>query len=110
MTFCLSGKVTLDLDKKAAKTYLCTQDGTACPFLSKQACHIMNQANMHCTYFLLAYIHAHLNVKADYLSQGRLIPDWCLLPYKAEATFQLWGQLEVDGYVGILTYQLITAL
>ena len=38
MAFCLSGKVvTLHFDKSTAKAYLCIQDGTVSPFLSRQA-------------------------------------------------------------------------
>ena len=29
------------------------------------------------------YIPTHLNVKADYLSQGRLLPEWYLFPHIA---------------------------
>ena len=38
----------------------------------------------------------HLNVEVNYLSWGKLIPEWHLLPCIAQATFWLLGQLEVD--------------
>ena len=51
---------------------------------------------MHGFILLSAYLPTHLNVEADYLSQGRLVPEWQLLLHTAEAAFQLWSQLEVD--------------
>ena len=76
MAFCLIGKVVaLHLDNNMAKASLCNQSGTASTFLYRLACHILNLANMHGIHFFPTYIPTHLNVEADYLSQGRLVPE-----------------------------------
>ena len=48
LVFHLSNKVvTPPLDNRTAKIYLCNQGGTACLFLSRLACHILNLADKH---------------------------------------------------------------
>ena len=79
--FCLSDKVVvLPLDNSTAKADLCNQDGTVSPFLSRLACWILSMTNNHGITLIPAYIPAHLNVEADYLSQDQLLPEWHLLP------------------------------
>ena len=50
-----------------------------------------------------AYIPTHLNVDADYLSQGQMLPEWHLLPQEAQVAFHLWGLPEVDLLVSSCT-------
>ena len=76
VTFWLSGKVVaLHLDNNTAKAYLCNQGGTASHPFSRLACCIVNLAIKDDTTPIPAYIPTHLNVEADYLSQGRLVPE-----------------------------------
>ena len=97
MAFCLSGKVVaLHLDNSTAKAYLCNQDGTVSPFLSRLAFWILSLTNKHGITFLPAYIHTHLNVEADYLYWDWVLVGWHLLPQVAQAAFCLWGLPEVD--------------
>ena len=97
MAFCHSGKVVaLHLDNSTAKVYLCNQDGTVSPFLSRLACRILSLTDKHGITFLPAYIPTHLNAEADFLSQDQLLPEWHLLPQVALAAFHLWGLPEVD--------------
>ena len=46
--------------------------------------------------FFPVYIPTHLNVEADYLSWGMLVPEWYFLPSIPQAAFELQGQLEMD--------------
>ena len=99
MAFCLSGKVVaFHLDNSIATAYLCNQGGRVSPFpfLSRLACHMLSLTDKHGITLLPAYIPAHLNVEADYLSWDRLLPEWHLLPQVAQAAFCLWGLPEVD--------------
>ena len=90
MDFCLSGKVvTLHLDNNTAKAYLYNQGITISSFLSKLGFHILILADNYGITLIPAYICTHLNVKADYLSEGRLIPEWHLLPCIVQVVFQL---------------------
>ena len=73
--FCLSGKVV-----RTAKGYLCNQGGTASLFLSRLAFHILNLADKHGITLTAANIPTHLNVEANYLPQGRLVPEMHLVP------------------------------
>ena len=50
----------------------------------------------------------HFNVYANCLSQGRLVPEWCLLTHIAQVVFQLG--VSWHGFVGILTYQSMSVL
>ena len=88
--------VTLHLDNRTAKAYLCNQSGTVSPFLSRLACWILSLTNKHGIALIPAYIPTHLNVEADYLSQDQLLLEWNLLPWVAHAAFHLWGLPEVD--------------
>ena len=91
MAFQLSGKVvTLHLDNSIAKAYLCNQDGRAFPFFSRLACHILNQADRQGITVIPAYMSLYLNVEADYLSWGRLVPEWHHVPNIIEAALLLW--------------------
>ena len=97
IAFCLSGKVVaLHLDSSTAKAYLCNQDGTVSPFLSRLACQILSLTNKHGITLIPAYIPTHLNVEAKYLSQDQMLPEWHLLPQVVQAAFHLWGLPEVD--------------
>ena len=97
MAFCLSGKVVaLHLDNSTTKAYLCNQGITVSPFLSRLACLILRLTDKHGITLLPAYIPTHLNVEADFLSRGQLLPEWHLLPQVAQAAFHLWGLPEVD--------------
>ena len=75
MAFHLSGKVAaLHLDNNTARAYLCNQGGTVSPFLSRLACQILTLTDKHSITLIPAYIPTHLNVEADYLSWGWLLP------------------------------------
>ena len=82
--------VALYLVNITAKAYLCNLGSTASTFLSRLACHILNLADMHGITLIPAYIPTHLNVKTNYLSVGKLVPGWHLLPHIAQASSQLW--------------------
>ena len=58
----------LHLDNCIAKAYLCNQGGTVSPFHSRLVCWILSLTNEHSSTLIPAYIPAHLNVEADYLS------------------------------------------
>ena len=74
MAFGLSGKVVaLHLDNNTAKAYLCNQDGTVSPFLSRLACWILSLTDKHSLTLIPAYIHTYFNVEASYLSPGELL-------------------------------------
>ena len=106
MAFQLSGKfVALHLDNSTANAYLFNWSSTASFFISRVACCILILADKHGITLIPAYIPTHLNVEADYLSQGRLVQEWYLLPCIAQAAFQLWGQLEMDLLVSSHTNQ-----
>ena len=90
--------LALHLDNSTEKVYLCNQHGTvSCLHLRtlfllvKIACHILNLADKHSIMLTAVYIPTHLNVEADYLSQGRLAPEWHILPHIAQVAFQLLG-------------------
>ena len=71
MAFHISGKVVaLHLDNSTAKAYLCTQGGTVSPFLSRLACWMLSLTGKHGFTLIPAYMNTHLNVEANYLSQG----------------------------------------
>ena len=97
MAFHLSGKVVaLHLDNSTAKAYLCNQDGTVSPFLSRLACWILSLTDKHGITLIPAYIPTHLNVEADYLSWDQMLLEWHFLPQMAQAAFHLWVFPEVD--------------
>ena len=97
MAFHLSGKlVTLHLDNSTEKAYLYNQLGKVSPFLSRLACWILNLTNKHSITLIPPYIPTHLNVEADYLFQGWLLPEWHLLPQMAHVAFHLLSLPEVD--------------
>ena len=84
MVFQLSNMVVgLHLNNSTGKAYLCNYSGTASPFLSELACHIFNLANKHSITLIPAYIPTHLNVEANYLFWGLLVPEWHLLSHIA---------------------------
>ena len=89
LAFQVSDKVVaLSLDNSSAKVYSCNQGGTISLFLSRLACHILDLADKHSITLNTAYITTHLNVEANYLSWGMLVPEW-YLPQITQATFQL---------------------
>ena len=96
MAFHLSGKVVaLHLDNSTAKAYLCNEGGTVSPFLSRLACQILSLTGKHSITLIPAYIPTHLNVGANYLSWGWMLPEWHLLPHVAQAAlpfgvYQSW--------------------
>ena len=107
MAFCLCGKlVALHLDNSMAKAYLCNQGGTVSPFLSRLACQILSLTDKQSITLIPAYIPTHLNVDANYLSQGQLHPKWNLLPQVDQAAFHLWGLPEVDLLASSCTHQM----
>ena len=84
LAFCLSSKVVaMHLDNSTAKVYLCNQGATVSPFLSRLACQILSVTNKHSITLIPAYIPIHLNVEADYLLHGQILPEWHLLPQMA---------------------------
>ena len=88
--------VALHLDNSTAKAYLCNQGGTT-SLSSFQASLLHFESGQMCGITLIpAYIPTHLNVEAEYLSQGRLVPEWHLFPHIAQAAFHFWVQPEVD--------------
>ena len=90
MAFHLSGKVVaLHLDNSTVKAYLCNQDGTVCPFLSRLACQILSLTDKYDIILTSAYIPTHHNVEADYLSWDWLLLEWHLLLQVAQAAFAL---------------------
>ena len=68
------------------------------------ACQILNQANKNDT-IIPVYIPMHLNAEADYLSWGRLVLEWHLLPHIAWAAFKQWRQLGVHLLASLCTNQ-----
>ena len=79
-----------------AKAYLCNQGSTVSPFLSRLACQLFSLTYKHGIMLIPAYIPTHLNMEADYLSWGQMLPERHLLPQVAQALFHLWGLPEVD--------------
>ena len=65
----------------------------------------LNLANKHGITLILVYIHTHLNVEANYLSWGKLVPERHLLPCIAQSAFQHWGQLKEDLLASSFTSQ-----
>ena len=86
----------MHLDNSTAKTCLCNQVGTVSPYLSRLASWILSLTEKQSIILIPASIPTHLNVEADYLSWGWLLPGWPLLAHIAQATLHHWGQLEVD--------------
>ena len=97
MVFCLSGKVdALHLDNSTAMAYRCNQGGTVSSIISRLACHNLSLTDNHHLNLIPAYIPTHLNVEANYLSRGQLLPDWHILHHIAQIAFHLWGLPEVN--------------
>ena len=88
--------IALPLDNNLAKSYLCNQNSTASPSVSRVDCQILNLANMHGITLIPAYLPIHLSVEVEYLLQRRLIPEWHILPSIGQVSSQLWHQLGVD--------------
>ena len=57
---------------------------------------IQSLTDKHSITLIPAYIPAHLNVEADYLSKDQMLPEWHLLPQVVQVAFHLWGLPEVD--------------
>ena len=53
-------------------------------------------ADKHGITLIPAYIHTHLNLKADHQSKERFVPEWYFLPCIVQVAFQLWGKPSVD--------------
>ena len=77
------------LYNSTAKAYLCNQGGTVSLFLSRPACHILNLADKHSITLIPVYILTHLIVEANYLSQGKLVPEWHFLLHKQLSSFRI---------------------
>ena len=93
MVFHLSGKtVALHLDNSTAEAYLCNKDCTVYVYLSRLACYILSLDNKHGIPLISAYKHTLLNVEANYLSWGMLVPQWHLLPSIAQGALQINSQ------------------
>ena len=68
MAFNLSDKVvSLHLDNRTAKAYLCKQGSTVSLFLSKLFCSMLNLADKQVINLIQAQAPIHLNVEASYL-------------------------------------------
>ena len=105
MAFHLSSKVGAShLDKSMLKL-IYNQGCTVFLFPSKLPCCIVNLARKHGIPLIPAYILTHLNVKANCLSQGGLLPEWHFLPHIVQVAFQQWGQLQVDLLASSYTNQ-----
>ena len=76
--------------------YLCNQAGTASLFLFRLAECSLTLANKHGITLIPAYIHTHINAEANYLSWSQLVPEWHQFPHKAQSSFHLWGEPEVN--------------
>ena len=99
MDFCSFGKV-VTLHLYSSSKNLCNQGGRVS--LSRPACHILNFADKPGITPIPLHMLMHLNVEANYLSQGRLVTEF---PPTALAAFQLWGQLELDPLASSNTNQ-----
>ena len=109
MAFWLSGNVvSLHLDGSTAKAYLCYQGESI--HLSFQTSLLHFVYGQSAWYYSYSNIHIYLlNVEDDYLSWGRLVPEWHLLPHIAQTAFQL-KETTKGGPAGIHTHQSISAL
>ena len=88
MAFLLCSKVfALEFDKITAKVYLCSQVGAISLFLLRLTCCILNLAAKYGIICIPAYFTIHLNVEANYLLQGKFVPEWHLLPHIAQTAF-----------------------
>ena len=96
-------KVALHLDNSKAKAFLCNQGGTPSVFLSRLTCHILNLTDKCGIILISVYIPTHLNVKADCLSWGRLVPEWNLSLCSSGQHFNL--RINRSRIFGILMYQ-----
>ena len=106
IAFQLSGKVVaLLLVKSIAKASFCNKGGKVSPFVSRLACWILSLINKHSITLVPAYIPTHLNVEADYMSQGWLLLEWHLLPHIPQVAFQLWALPEVNLLASSYTTQ-----
>ena len=63
------------------------QDGKVSLFVCRLACHTLHLGNKHRITLIPAYILKHLSMNAEYLSQCRLVPEWHLFHYVAQAAF-----------------------
>ena len=63
---------------------------------------------MHGSNHIPAYLPTHINVDADYLSQGRLVPEWHLLPHIV-CSISMLGS-DGGGSVIIFKYKSISGL
>ena len=98
MALHLSGKVmvALHLDNSTSKGYLHNHSSTVSLFPPRLSCCTLDLAGIHGITLIPAYVPTHLNVETNYLSWGRLVTQWHLLPHIAEFAFQLQGHPEVD--------------
>ena len=104
MTFCLSGKVVaLHLDNSTAKAYLCNQGGTVSPFLSRLACWILHLTDKHGITLIPAYIPAHINVEANYLSWESDASGMASSPSDSSSSFSPLGPSR-GGSAGIFSF------
>ena len=75
LAFCLSGKVVaLHLDSSTEKAYLSKHSGSV---------SFSYHTGLPDITLIPAYIPTHLNVEANYLSEGQMLPEWHLLPQMA---------------------------
>ena len=65
----------------------------------------VNLASKYVIILIPAYTHSHLNVEADYLSQGRLVPEWNLLPHIAQVALYHQDLPEMDLFAPLCTNQ-----
>ena len=106
----LSGKVVaLHLDNSTTKVYLCNQDGTVSPFLSRVACQIQSLTDKHGITLLPAYIPTHLNEEADFLSWDWLLLECGTFPSGGSGSFSPLGPSR-GGPPGIFSLYSMPAL
>ena len=65
-------------------------------------------AGRHGITIITAFISTSLIVEPDYLSQRRMVPEWCLLPLSLNSISSL--ESTSGGFISILTYQPVSAL
>ena len=53
--------------------------------------YIIRVVQGHCNTLIPAKAPTLVSMEANFLSLGRLVPEWQLLPGIAEVAFQLWG-------------------
>ena len=91
--------VVLHLDNSTAKAYLHNQDD-----IVSFSFHI--ESHQQAWYYSYSSIYTYPSqCERQLYTGGSLVPEWHLLLFIAQATFQLWGQPEVDLLTSSYTNQ-----